>query len=253
MRLKFRGWEQDLPHHGERGGVRERRVADLLRSVLPKRYGVSSGHVIDPQGGVSLQADIIIYDAVDGIKLPVDEYYSLFPCESVYAIVEVKSTLSASSRTNPSGTIYECVEGATRTKFLHRHIDGEFNMMQYFVFAYQSRWHQNCEPVRKWFHRFVEDANHVLPDAVYVLEPDVLICTYETIDLLRYSHVYKRSALLAFISEIADRLSKVKVSTPNLWNTYLEPRVGEPIVTIYQEDGKSYDVHPIIFRAAKLP
>jgi hypothetical protein len=33
MQLKFHGWEQDLPHHGERGGIRERRVATFLRSM----------------------------------------------------------------------------------------------------------------------------------------------------------------------------------------------------------------------------
>jgi hypothetical protein len=43
MKLKFRGWEKDLPHQGEKGGIRERRVADFLSSLLPKKYGVGTG------------------------------------------------------------------------------------------------------------------------------------------------------------------------------------------------------------------
>ena len=66
MILFFKGWEQDLPHDGERGGIRERRVADLLRSILPKRFGIGTGHIIDSQNGSSKQTDIVIYDAFDG-------------------------------------------------------------------------------------------------------------------------------------------------------------------------------------------
>ena len=39
MKLRFRDLEKHLPHQGDKGGVRERRVADFLVSILPAKYG----------------------------------------------------------------------------------------------------------------------------------------------------------------------------------------------------------------------
>jgi hypothetical protein len=50
MRLRFRDLEKDLPHQAEKGGIRERRVADFLASVLPRKYGIGTGHIISTRG-----------------------------------------------------------------------------------------------------------------------------------------------------------------------------------------------------------
>jgi len=252
MRLKFHGWEQDLPHHGERGGIRERRVATFLRSILPQRYGIGSGHIIDSKGRTSGQIDIVIYDALNGIHLPIDERYSLFPCESVYAAIEIKSTLTASAGEQPDGTIYECVEAATKVKSLYRRINGEPDMIQYIVFAYQSTWKDDLEQVMKWFHKFTDDTNKGLPDVVFVLESNFLLCTYPTIDLGRYSHAFLRTPLLALASQILQRLERGKVQTPDLWDTYLAWKAGDTIVRIYQQDGTYYEPRSMTFKAVNI-
>jgi hypothetical protein len=255
MRLKFRGWEQDLPHHGERGGIRERRVAAFLRSILPRRYGIGTGHIIDSKGKTSGQVDIVIYDALNGVHFPIDEYYSLFPCESVYAAIEVKSTLTASAGEHPDGTIYECVEAATKVKSLHRRINDEPEMLQHIVFAYQSAWKDDneIEFVMRWFHDFTDETNKGLPDVVFVLASNFLLCTLPTIDLGRYSHVYLRAPLLAFASQMLQRLERMKVQTPDLWESYLKWQVGDTIVRIYEEDGTYYEPRTLGFQAVKLP
>ena len=71
MLQSFEGWDTYVPHPGEKGGIRERRVQDFLMKYLPDRYGVARGHIIDWQGGVSLQEDIVIFDKLNYLYFPV--------------------------------------------------------------------------------------------------------------------------------------------------------------------------------------
>lgn len=174
MKLKFRGWESDLPHSGEKGGVRERRVADFLLSVLPKRYGVGTGHIIDSQKEpvISHQTDIIIYDALDGISLPIDNYYSLYPCECVYAAIEVKSSLDASDGKNgPNGDIYDCLLKTNQLKKFDRKRNGHaLSPIHSIVFAYGTIWKQDqAIQLCTWFEKLGNKYSLALPEMVMIL------------------------------------------------------------------------------------
>ncbi len=241
MKLKFRGWEKDIPHQGEKGGIRERRVTDFLSSILPKKYGIGTGHIIDSQREpvISYQMDIVIYDAVNGIVLPVDDYYSLFPCECVYAAIEVKSELNASDgEKGPSGTIYECVESNTRLKSLNR-AKYELLPIHYIVFSYTTAWSKTqADNVKNWFETFGERYSKKLPEAVLVLEPSFVLGTsgpsgYN--DSGKLTHIYDREPLLYFTSDLIHRLSQTKVATPNLWHDYIHWQAGDVIARIYKQ------------------
>ena len=85
----------DIPHDGERGESREKSIVkDFLEEYLPKRFSIGTGHVFDTTNNSSLQQDIVIYDAFNCPTIFQDESTSLYPCESVYAVIEVKSTLN---------------------------------------------------------------------------------------------------------------------------------------------------------------
>lgn len=67
----------------------------FLEKILPKKYAVDSGFVIDCEGNISEQIDIIIYDNLyspyimssgSGVKY--------IPVEAVYAIVEIKPIIT---------------------------------------------------------------------------------------------------------------------------------------------------------------
>ena len=241
MKLKFRGWEKDMPHQGEKGGIRERRVKDFLSSILPKKYGIGTGHIIDSQRDsvISYQMDIVIYDAVDGIVLPVDDYYSLFPCECVYAAIEVKSELNAADgEKGPNGTIYECVESNTRLKSLDRAKYG-LSPIHYIVFSYTTAWNKTqADNVINWFETFGEKYSKKLPEAVLVLEPSFVLGTsgpsgYNTKG--KMSNVYEREPLLYFISDLIHRLSQTKVATPYLWHDYVHRQKGDVIARIIKK------------------
>ena len=80
---------------GDRGSVRERIVTKFLRPFLPPCYGLDSGEVFSADGVQSAQIDIVIYDAIFSTILFRDEEKCLFPAESVFGSIEVKSNLNS--------------------------------------------------------------------------------------------------------------------------------------------------------------
>lgn len=82
---------------GDRGTRRERIVEEFVRPFLAPCYGLASGEVFDAIGNGSRQIDVLVFDSTFSAPLLLDEKTNLgvFPCESVYACIEVKSDLSS--------------------------------------------------------------------------------------------------------------------------------------------------------------
>ena len=82
---------------GAKGTSRENAVREKLEQVLPRGTGVGTGFVIDVQGNVSKQMDIILYerDLCPVYKLNNSDEAAYYPCEGVYAVGEVKSTINS--------------------------------------------------------------------------------------------------------------------------------------------------------------
>ena len=88
--------EGKLIHPGEFGMYRERSLIQLLGAVFTKEYQFHDGFIINENGDISTQCDIIISDAnIDTITT--DDVANFFPVEYVYGIGEVKSTLNRAS------------------------------------------------------------------------------------------------------------------------------------------------------------
>lgn len=81
------------------GNQVEQAVRDYLKRMLPPRYYVTNGHLIDSNNRVSPQLDIVI---ADNFSLPslltTRDGTEYIPITSVYAIGEVKSTYYQSQR-----------------------------------------------------------------------------------------------------------------------------------------------------------
>ena len=74
------------------GSQVEHAVRDFLRRMLPPRYYVTSGHLIDPAGHISSQLDVIIADShMLPSLLKTNDGTEFVPASSVFAIGEVKS------------------------------------------------------------------------------------------------------------------------------------------------------------------
>jgi hypothetical protein len=85
-----------MPHRGELGRITEEIIKGVLERTLPKRFSIGTGIIINSNGGVSTQTDIVIYDNFFNSPLLTEYGVRVFPVECVYATIEVKSVLSMS-------------------------------------------------------------------------------------------------------------------------------------------------------------
>ncbi len=85
-------------HRGLFGLAGEEAVRLFLRSQLPERYGVGTGHVVSFNAN-SAQVDTVIFDKQECFKLPITETSTLFSIEGVYAAIEIKTSPSKTSNT----------------------------------------------------------------------------------------------------------------------------------------------------------
>ena len=85
------------PTPGIKGETRETAVRAKLRQLLPLGIGVGSGFVIDTDGNTSRQIDIVLYeeDMCPVFRLNESREGSFYPCEGVFAVGEVKSTIGS--------------------------------------------------------------------------------------------------------------------------------------------------------------
>ena len=85
-----------IPHSGETGALIEQAFRSHLEAVLPEKVGVSHGFVVDSNGLVSKQMDIVLYDKINCPRLFSSSGAQLFPVEATYACGEVKTKLDSS-------------------------------------------------------------------------------------------------------------------------------------------------------------
>ena len=81
-------------HHPSAGEHREDLVRDFLQGHLPKRFEVSSGFAISIKDMFSSEADLLVVDHQNNAPLYRNNRKCLWPIESIYALVEVKTSLN---------------------------------------------------------------------------------------------------------------------------------------------------------------
>jgi hypothetical protein len=85
-----------LQHYGERGRNDELRLRQFLVGLLPKRFSVGTGFVVNADANCekSPQCDIVIYDDFYNSPLHREIAAEVYPAEIVYGTIEVKGVLS---------------------------------------------------------------------------------------------------------------------------------------------------------------
>lgn len=86
-----------IAHPGCEGDSLENAWIELLRKYLPNRYSIDKAMVIDYQGNVSHQIDIVIYDNWFTPFIFNQNGFKYIPAEGVYAVFEVKPDIGSSS------------------------------------------------------------------------------------------------------------------------------------------------------------
>jgi hypothetical protein len=90
MRLKLSSKIDEIYHPTAKGDESELNWIGLLRTYLPERYTVDGGFVVDHNGNISEQIDIIIYDRHFTPFIFRGENVVYIPAEGVYGVFEVK-------------------------------------------------------------------------------------------------------------------------------------------------------------------
>ena len=78
---------------GLKGDAREKAVRSKLEDLLPGGIAVGTGCVIDSEGNASDQVDVVLYERQFCPVFKISENVSYYPCESVIAVGEIKSTI----------------------------------------------------------------------------------------------------------------------------------------------------------------
>lgn len=96
--VKFDKLRDAIEHNGLVGQEGEKIVAAFLRERLPGSIGVTTGEILDVEGGQSRQIDVVLYDAMRTPMLFTgeDKDTHVVPAEGVLAVIEVKKRLRAS-------------------------------------------------------------------------------------------------------------------------------------------------------------
>lgn len=85
---------ETIIHAGTKGKASEFSWIEMLNTYLPKRYQAASAFVLDADGKISDQIDIVIFDRQYSPLLFCQDETFYVPAESVYAVIEVKQDLS---------------------------------------------------------------------------------------------------------------------------------------------------------------
>lgn len=85
-----------IQHNLEDGKYREYLVTKVLKKIIPSKYSITNGFIIDSDNNISKEMDVIIYDR-NYVPPFFDETYTVVPIEAVIAVIQVKTTLSSTT------------------------------------------------------------------------------------------------------------------------------------------------------------
>ncbi|MCL2913845.1 hypothetical protein L2725_08570 [Shewanella corallii] len=108
-----------VKHHGGKGDIREDAFRDFLAEYLPRKYGTGRGEVISSQNDVSGELDIVIFDNDHCPLFIKSSSHSVYPAESVYGAISMKSNLDSTELQDAYENIVKFKRMLPKTGFTH--------------------------------------------------------------------------------------------------------------------------------------
>jgi hypothetical protein len=157
-------------HNVLRGSAREMFVEEFLRPFLPPNIGIGTGEIINHGGDRSKQLDVVLYNK--GMIPPFisrNSTVGLFPWESVIAVIEVKSTITASVCDDALLNAHSVQTVVRSTERKDVYISGVADQedaesrsaVPYYIFAFSSdqtgsgkEWSRLTDRVGHWTHKY---------------------------------------------------------------------------------------------------
>ncbi|MTD55209.1 DUF6602 domain-containing protein [Amycolatopsis pithecellobii] len=147
-----------IGHQGEKGRENEQSLSRVLERLVPSRYGVGSGLLIDSDGRDSRQMDIVVYEQNDEPTILAQTNQVLFPVENVRACIEVKTTADKE----------ELVDGGKKKASLDALNAFDNHRPAMLFFAYRSN--RSAATVSKHINLLKSENNDCRPDLFCILE-----------------------------------------------------------------------------------
>ena len=219
-----------LDHPGMVGRLREIAVQQLFEPLFPSNFAIGTGKIVDSQGRESAQTDLVVYSPALVAPLFYAPQEGLFPVETCFFAIEVKSRLDRS-------TMEKVVENARRIGKLQPLLGGRAvpteGLIPSLLFAFETDLKNSTE-----FDRYCDiDANAYTNPALSSF------CVAGR----GYWMFSRRPAIPSWVSrptdieheEVLDWLGSVVHSLPD----QLEAR-GRPTLGSYLWDDPEYTSHP---------
>jgi len=260
MMIDFEDVTSKIQHNGEKGTSREELLSVYLRSYIPNKYEIGRGTIIDSDGNQSKQQDFIIYDSFSSPVLLNMDSTKMIPIESVYAIVEVKSSLNKER-------MKECVANIKSVKQLTKNpITNYIAPTAGFVFSYTSD--TSLDAIFNNFVEFNKDVEYMKQiSAVFILDKGsivnisknglnniALIPNKDTIPAIVNNTMDNN--LLLFYLMLMHHLNSILVSPPNLMKyvekegitkvKFMLPEGHIPIDAYYNLKGRKVSVDNVM-------
>lgn len=121
-----------IPHPGSKGDATEAEWIEWLSKYLPKRYQIDKAFIVDCEGNLSQQIDIVIYDKQYTPFVFHHAKTIYVPAESVYAVFEVKQELDKANLLYASEKI-ACVRQLKRTSGKIYHAGGKYTILNHLL------------------------------------------------------------------------------------------------------------------------
>lgn len=131
MAAKLSANRKLILHPGTKGDASELNWIKMLDTYLPKRYKVDKAFMLDCDGNLSEQIDLVIYDRQYSPFLFNQDGALYIPSESVYAAFEVKQTLNK-DMLRYAGQKIESVRKLKRTSAPIYHVGGVYKPKKHF-------------------------------------------------------------------------------------------------------------------------
>jgi hypothetical protein len=133
-----------IGHSPTKGDSSELNWLEMLREYLPKRYTVDKAFVVDSEGNISDQIDIVIYDRQYSPFLFNQDGAKYVPAECVYAVFEVKQFINKNV-IQYAGDKVASVRKLNRTSAAIPHANGTYEPKPHFeiiagVLTLESEW-----------------------------------------------------------------------------------------------------------------
>jgi hypothetical protein len=168
-----------IGHPGELGISREEIIRRFLRAYLPTRFEIATGFVFDAKGNLSKQLDIIIANALVCPRFETAGGIRFYPCESVVAVGQIKSSLTSDAELQSALANLESVKELDRSAS-GRAFDTEFgeaidhvnnHLHQVFTFLMICGKALKSETMHeKTMNRVLETAPHVWTNIIFALD-----------------------------------------------------------------------------------